>query len=96
MKSFALLSLLIILELVDFSSNQMCRSLPFWQRVDGFSTCGGHEYLKGFYRDANQGKEEEIDLLRKASCCTAPPPDEYSPQICTYLDFWDALNMYVN
>ena len=94
MKSFALLSLLIILELVDFSSNQMCRSEPFSPdaRFGEFSNCRWKEYLKGFYRDANQGKEDEIDFLRKATCCTAPHPDENSVQICILLDFWDALD----
>ena len=96
MKYFALLSLLIILVLVDFSSNQICRSLPFWQRATGFSNCGRTEYLKGFYRDANQGKKDESHFLRNASCCTAPPPDENSVQNCTLIDLWDALDRYVN
>ena len=95
MKSFALLSLLIILVLVDFSSNR-CRSLWFWQKTNGYSLCGWNEYFKGFYRDANQGKEDEIDFLRKASCCTAPRPYENRTPKCTKADFWKAFNQYVN
>ena len=83
MKYFALLSLLVILVLVDFSSSQTCRSLKFWQRATGDSNCGRTEYLRGFYRDANQGEKDVIDLLRNVSCCTAPPPDENSGQNCT-------------
>ena len=96
MKSIALLFLLIILVLVDFSSSQTCRSLKFWQRAIGDSSCGGTEYLTGFYRDAYQGERDVIDLLRKASCCTAPPPDEGSGQDCILRRFWDELDRYVN
>ena len=96
MKYFAVLSVLVILVLVDFSSNQICRSLEFWQRATGDSNCGRTEYLKGFYRDANQGEKDVIDLLRNASCCTAPPPDENSGQNCISIDLWDELNQYVN
>ena len=96
MKYFALLSSLVILVLVDFSSSQTCRSLKFWQRATGDSNCGRTEYLKGFYRDANQGERDVIDLLRNASCCTAPPPDENSGQDCTSVDLWEKLNQYVN
>ena len=92
MKYFALLSLLLILVLVDFSSSQTCRSLPFWQRATGNSNCGRTEYLKGFYRDANQGEKDVIDLLRNASCCTAPPPDENSGQSCTSIKLLKEFN----
>ena len=95
MKSFALLSLLIILMLVDFSSSQTCRSITFWQRPTGDSNCGRKEYLRGFYRDANQGEKDEIDLLRNASCCTAPPPDENSGQYCIFTNLRDELDKYV-
>ena len=96
MKSIALFFLLIILVLVDFSSSQTCRSLKFWQRATGDSNCGGTEYLKGFYRDANQGEKDVIDLLRNAFCCTAPPPDENSGQKCLSQNFWAELDQYVN
>ena len=96
MKSIELLLFLIILVLVDSSSSQTCRSLKFWQRATGDSNCGGTEYLKGFYRDANQGERDVIDLLRNASCCTAPPPDENSGQDCTSVNLWDELDQYVN
>ena len=96
MKSIALLFLLIILVLVDFSSSQTCRSLKFWQRAEGDSNCGRTEYLKGFYRDANQGEKDVIDLLRNASCCTAPPPYENSGQKCLHEKFWEELDQYVN
>ena len=96
MKSIALLFLLIILVLVDFSSSQTCRSVKFWQRATGVSNCGGTEYFKGFYRDANQGERDMIDVLRKVSCCTAPPPDENSWQNCTLRRFWAKLDQYVN
>ena len=96
MKSIALLFLLIILVLVDFSSSQTCRSSKFWQRATGDSNCGGTEYVNGFYRDANQGERDMTDLLRNVSCCTAPPPDENSGQDCTLRRFWDELNQYVN
>ena len=96
MKSIALLFLLIILVLVDFSSSQTCRSLKFWQRADGDSNCGRREYLKGFYRVANQGEKDVIDLLRNASCCTAPPPVENSGQKCYFQKFWAELDKYVN
>ena len=96
MKSIALLFLLIILVLVDFSSSQTCRSLKFWQRAEGDSNCGRREYLKGFYRDANQGEKDVIDLLRNAFCCTAPPPDENSGQNCASITLWKELNQYVN
>ncbi|KAK2556319.1 hypothetical protein P5673_021540, partial [Acropora cervicornis] len=92
MKSIALLFLLIILVLVDFSSSQTCRSLKFWQRADGDSNCGRREYLKGFYRVANQGEKDVIDLLRNASCCTAPPPVENSGQKCYFQKFWAELD----
>ncbi|XP_067055191.1 adhesion G protein-coupled receptor E1-like [Acropora muricata] len=92
MKSFAHLFLLMILVLVDFSSSQTCRSLKFWQRAEGDSNCGRTEYLKGFYRDANQGEKDVIDLLRNASCCTAPPPDENSGQNCVPINLWKKLN----
>ena len=96
MKSFAHLFLLIILVLVDCSSSQTCRSLPFWQRIRGDSNCGRTEYLKGFYRVANQGEKDVIDFMRNASCCTAPPPDENSEQSCTLVRLWKELNQYVN
>ena len=96
MKSIELLLFLIILVLVDSSSSQTCRSLKFWQRAEGDSNCGRTEYLKGFYRVANQGKKDVIDLLRNASCCTAPPPDENSGQYCTSVNLWDKLDQYVN
>ena len=92
MKSFALLSLLIILVLVDFSSSQTCRSLTFWQRPTGDSNCGRTEYLKGFYRDVNQGDKDVIDLLRNASCCTLPPPDENHTKNCTAIPLSSELD----
>ena len=95
MKSFALLLLLIILVSVDFSSNETCRSLPFWKKDNGNSSCGLKEYLRGFYRDANQGKKDVIDLLRNASCCTGPPPVENSERHCTTIRMWRELNQYV-
>ena len=92
MKSIALLFLLINLVLVDFSSSQTCRSLIFWQRIEGDSNCGRTEYLKGFYRVAIFGQLDLIEFLKKASCCTAPPPDENSVQDCTSVDLWKELN----
>ena len=96
MKFIALLFLLIILVLMDFSSSQTCRSLKFWQRTEGDSNCGRTEYLKGFYRVAIYGHLDLIEFLRNASCCTAPPPDENSGQNCTSIDLWEKLNQYVN
>ena len=82
MKSFALLSVLIILLLVDFASlSRTCRSLPFVQR---YSNCSSTEYVHGFYR--HQGKR---DLLRDASCCTLSPPHQNNAQNCTLIRLWD-------
>ncbi|XP_044176626.1 fibrillin-2-like isoform X1 [Acropora millepora] len=92
MKSIALFFFLIILVLVDFSSSQTCRSVKFWQRAEGVSNCSRTEYLKGFYRVATYGHLDLIHFLKKASCCTAPPPDENSGQSCTSIDLWDELN----
>ncbi|XP_015748264.1 PREDICTED: uncharacterized protein LOC107328062 isoform X2 [Acropora digitifera] len=82
MKSFALLSVLIILLLVDFASlSRTCRSLPFVQR---YSNCSSTEYVHGFYR--HQGKR---DLLRDAYCCTLSPPHQNNAQNCTFIRLWD-------
>ena len=96
MKSIALRFLLIILVLVDFSSSQTCSFVKFWQRAEGDSKCGRTEYLKGFYRVANKGEKDVIDLLKNASCCTAPPPYENSGQKCLRESFWAELDQYVN
>ena len=81
MKSFALLSVLIILVLVDFASSWTCRIVPFVQR---YSNCRSREYVNGFYRD--QGKR---DLLKEASCCTVSPPHQNNTQNCTLIRLWD-------
>lgn len=92
MKSFVLLSLLIILVLADFASSQKCRELRFLLRD---SSCGKTEYVKGFYRERGE-KYEAALLIRHTKCCTALPPDESSEQNCTFIRLRDELNKYVN
>ncbi|XP_015757878.1 PREDICTED: uncharacterized protein LOC107337270 isoform X3 [Acropora digitifera] len=87
MKSFALLSSLIILVVTGFPSNQKCRTLRFLQRD---SSCGKTKYVKGFYRD--QGTNNEAALLRDARCCSALPPDENNEQNCTFIRLRNELN----
>lgn len=91
MKSFALLSLLIILVVTGFPSNQKCRTLRFLQRD---SSCGKTKYVKGFYRE--QGANNMTALLRDARCCSALPPDENNEQNCTFIWLRNELNKYVN
>ena len=84
MKSFVLLSLLIILVLVDFSTSQSC-----WLRPDWARDCFEEYYVKGLYRI------NTYPYVRGANCCTAPPPNQNKAQDCTTLSR-DELSKYVN
>ena len=94
MKNFALLALLSVLVMVDFSScHTKCRSVPFSKKDGGWSYCEKTEYLTGFYRDSKQEeRDDEMEFLETARCCTAPPLNGEGNQRCKSAKWWKPLN----
>ena len=84
MKSFVLLSLLIILVLVDFSTSQSC-----WRRRYWLDRCYENSYVKGLYR------YKGYPSVSGANCCSVPPPNQNKAENCISFLLRNELKKYV-